>query len=116
MGLFDGILGGIVGAEMVTVVSHVIERHGGVQGLISHLQSQGLGSTVQSWVSTGPNQPISGAQVHAALGPDLMNQLAAKLGVTPQELSTKLAQVMPAAIDKLTPNGSVPTSPPSTQP
>jgi uncharacterized protein YidB (DUF937 family) len=111
MGLFDGILGGIVGAEMATVVNHVIERHGGVQGLLTHLQSQGLGSTVQSWVSNGPNQPISAAQVHTALGPDLMTQLAAKMGVTPQELSTKLAQVMPGAIDKLTPNGSVPAAP-----
>ena len=29
MGLFDGMLGGIVGAEMATVVNGLIERHGG---------------------------------------------------------------------------------------
>jgi hypothetical protein len=29
MGLFDGLLGGIVGAGMVTVVNDVIEKHGG---------------------------------------------------------------------------------------
>ena len=110
MGLFDGVLGGIVGAEMATVVNGLIEKHGGVQGIISHFQSQGLGPTVQSWVGTGPNQPISPQQVHAAVGPDLMAQLAAKMGVTPEELSTKLAQVLPGAIDTLTPGGKVPTT------
>jgi hypothetical protein len=32
MGLFDGMLGGVVGAGMVSVVSGIIEKHGGVQG------------------------------------------------------------------------------------
>ena len=29
MGMFDGILGGAVGAEMATVVNNLIEKHGG---------------------------------------------------------------------------------------
>jgi uncharacterized protein YidB (DUF937 family) len=41
----------------------------------------------------------------------MINQLAAKVGMTPQELSAKLAQVLPGAIDKLTPAGTVPTTP-----
>jgi uncharacterized protein YidB (DUF937 family) len=40
-----------------------------------------------------------------------MAQLAAKLGVTPDELSSKLAQVLPGALDTLTPGGRVPPSP-----
>ncbi|MGH7691021.1 MAG: YidB family protein [Gemmatimonadaceae bacterium] len=111
MGLFDGVLGGVVGAEMATVVTGLIQQHGGVQGIISHLESRGLGSTVKSWVGTGANQPISGDQLHAALGSDAMTQLAAKLGIPPQELAAKLAQVLPGAIDHLTPNGTVPTTP-----
>lgn len=110
MGMFDGILGGIVGAEMATVVNGLIEKHGGVQGIVSQLESQGLGNTVRSWVGTGANEPISGEQVHAALGSDTMAQLAAKLGMTPEDLSAKLAQVLPGAIDKLTPNGTVPAT------
>ena len=113
MGLFDGVLGGIVGAEMATVVNGLIERHGGLQGMISHLQSQGLGPTVQSWVGNGPNQPVSPQQVHAAVGPDLMAQLAARIGVTPEELAAKLSQVLPSAIDKLTPGGQVPAAGPT---
>ena len=111
MGLFDGVLGGVVGAEMATVVNGLIQRHGGIQGIINQLESQGLGNTVRSWVGNGPNQPITGDQLHAAIGSDAMTQLAAKFGITPQELSTKLAQVLPNAIDKLTPQGVVPPTP-----
>ncbi|MGH7624983.1 MAG: YidB family protein [Gemmatimonadaceae bacterium] len=111
MGLFDGVLGGVVGAEMATVVNGLIQQHGGIQGIISQLESQGLGNTVRSWVGNGPNQPITGDQLHAAIGSDAMTQLAAKLGITPQELSTKLAQVLPDAIDKLTPQGVVSPTP-----
>jgi len=111
MGLFDGVLGGVVGAEMATVVNGLIQQHGGIQGIISQLESQGLGNTVRSWVGNGPNQPITGDQLHAAIGSDAMTQLAAKFGITPQELSTKLAQVLPNAIDKLTPQGVVPPTP-----
>lgn len=111
MGMLDGLLGGVVGAEMATVVNRLIEQHGGVQGIVSQLESQGLGNTVKSWVGTGANQPITGDQIHAALGSDMITNLAAKIGIPPQELSSKLAQVLPGAIDKLTPNGTVPAAP-----
>lgn len=108
MGLFDGLLGGVIGAEMVTVVNGLVERHGGVQGMVSELQSKGLGGAVQSWIGTGPNQAVSPDQIHQAVGPDVMAQLAAKIGIAPEELASKLAQVLPQAVDKLTPNGVVP--------
>jgi len=52
--------------------------------------------------------PISPGEIHKVLGSDTMNQLEAKLGMTPQELATKLSTVLPQAIDKLTPAGVVP--------
>jgi uncharacterized protein YidB (DUF937 family) len=109
MGLLDGLLGGAVGAEMVTVVNSLIQQHGGVQGVLSQLESQGLGGVAKSWISNAPNQPISPAQVHQVFGSDMISQLAAKAGMNPQDLASKLSQLLPAAIDKLTPAGSVPT-------
>jgi uncharacterized protein YidB (DUF937 family) len=109
MGLFDGVLGGIVGAEMTSVVTQLIERHGGVQGIVTQLEQQGLGNTVQSWVGTGPNQPISPAQVHQAFGTGILSELAARTGLNPQDLAQKLSQVLPQVVDKLTPAGTVPT-------
>jgi len=108
MGLFDGLLGGIVGAGMVSVVNGVLEQHGGLQGVVNAFEKNGLGPTVQSWVSTGPNQTISPDDVHKVIGPDLLQQLAAKSGLSVQELSQRLAQVLPEAVDKLTPNGAIP--------
>ena len=108
MGLLDGLLGGLVGGEMATVVNGLIEKHGGVQGIVNQLQQQGLGATVKSWVGTGPNQPISVDQVHQAFGQGAIAALAAKAGMNPQDLAQKLAQILPQAIDKLTPGGVVP--------
>lgn len=107
MGLFDGILGGVVGAEMATAVSGLIERHGGVQGIVTQLEQQGLGATAKSWVGTGANLPITADQIHSVFGSNLVKELAAKVGVNPDELAAKLAQVLPQAVDKLTPNGVV---------
>ena len=107
MGLFDGILGGVVGAEMATVVSGLIEKHGGVQGIVAQMEQQGFGATVKSWVGTGANVPITADQIHTAFGSDVVKNLAAKIGVNPDELAEKLAQVLPQAVNKLTPNGVV---------
>src|SRR6266481_1951156 len=98
MGTFDGLLGGIVGAGMVSVMSDILEKHGGLQGVVSEFEKKGLGATVQSWVGTGPNQTISPDEVHKALGPDLLQQLSAKSGLSVQELAQKLAQVLPQTV------------------
>jgi uncharacterized protein YidB (DUF937 family) len=111
MGLFDGVLGGIVGAGMVTVVNDLIEKHGGLQGVVSEFERNGLGATVRSWVGTGPNQPISPADVHRALGPDLLQQLSEKSGVSVQDLTERLSHVLPQAVDRLTPDGTIPRPP-----
>jgi uncharacterized protein YidB (DUF937 family) len=111
MSLLDGLLGGAVGAEMATVVNSFIQQHGGVQGIVAQLEKQGLGATVQSWIGTGPNQPISPDQVHQVFGSGSLAQIAAKAGLNPQELAQKLSQVLPTAIDKLTPEGRVPSKP-----
>ncbi len=108
MGMLDGLLGGIVGAGMVSVVNSIIEKHGGLQGVVNEFEKNGLGATVKSWVGTEPNQPISPDEVHRALGPDLLRQLSEKSGLSVQDLAQKLSHVLPQAVDKLTPNGAIP--------
>jgi uncharacterized protein YidB (DUF937 family) len=109
MGILDGLLGGIVGAEMATAVNSFIQQHGGVAGVVAQLEQQGLGGAARSWISTGPNQPISADQINKVFGGSgLLGQLAAKAGMSPQDLTQKLSQLLPAAIDKLTPGGTIP--------
>jgi uncharacterized protein YidB (DUF937 family) len=106
MGLLDGVLGGVVGA----VVTDVIRRNGGVQGVVNQFESQGFGPTVRSWVGTGPNQPIAAEHVQQVLGMDLLQEMSAKTGMPVAELTQKLAQVLPQAIDQMTPGGVIPKS------
>ena len=108
MSLLDGMLGGAIGGEMATVVNSFIQQHGGLQGVVAQLEKQGLGPTVQSWIGNGPNQPISADQVHQVFGSGVIAQMAAKAGMNPQDLAQKISQVLPAAIDKLTPGGKIP--------
>lgn len=110
MGLLDGLLGGVIGAEMVTVVNGLIEKHGGVQGIVAQFEQQGFGATVRSWVGTDANQPISADQVRQAISVDTIKELAAKSGLSVDELTKRLASVLPQAIDHLTPGGVLPKS------
>jgi uncharacterized protein YidB (DUF937 family) len=57
---------------------------------------------------TGPNQSISPDEVHKALGPDLLRQPSEKSGLSEQDLAQKLSQILPKAVDTLTPDGAIP--------
>ncbi|HVW68104.1 MAG TPA: YidB family protein [Steroidobacteraceae bacterium] len=103
MGFLDGLLSGIAGAEAVSLVSGLIEKHGGVPGVLAQLQQQGLRETAKSWVESGANLPISPDQVHQVFGADTIKELAARAGLDPQEALQKLSQALPQAIDRLTP-------------
>ena len=107
MGLLDGILGGAIGAALATTINSLIEKHGGVKGLVDELEQKGLGPATKSWIGMGENQPVSPAQVNDALGANTLKDLAAKAGMSSEELAAKLSEYLPKAIDKLTPQGKI---------
>jgi uncharacterized protein YidB (DUF937 family) len=80
----------------------------GLGGVLSSLQSNGLGEIVSSWLSTGANKPVSAEQVHAALGPDRVQQFAKQAGMSGGEASATLASLLPSLVDKLSPDGKLP--------
>ncbi|MHB1246139.1 MAG: YidB family protein [Sulfuriferula sp.] len=84
-------------------------QSGGLAGLLSQLSQGGLGTAVSSWVGTGENQPVSGDAIQQALGSDKIQELAAQAGISTDALSAGLAQLLPGVVDKLTPNGEVPS-------
>jgi uncharacterized protein YidB (DUF937 family) len=102
MGVLDSLIGGDVSAELVSVVNSFIQKQGGVAGLVEQFEKQGLGPIIQSWVGKGANHPISAEQIHRALGYETLQQLGAKLGVSPDEMAAKLSKVLPKAIDRTT--------------
>jgi uncharacterized protein YidB (DUF937 family) len=82
----------------------------GLGGLLSKLQQSGHGEIANSWVGPGQNQPITPSQLGTALGPDIISALAQRTGLSEQELSSQLSQLLPGVVDKLTPNGRLPTA------
>ncbi|HET9170717.1 MAG TPA: YidB family protein [Actinospica sp.] len=91
-----------------TLLTQLTKNSGGINGLVSKLTSGGLGQQLQSWISQGQNQQVSGEQVRQALGEEQINRLAQQAGTTPDEAANQLAEKLPGAVDKLTPEGFVP--------
>jgi uncharacterized protein YidB (DUF937 family) len=100
--------GGVDPAKLTQGVQEVFASKGGVEGLLSTLRKGGLGGAVDSWVSTGSNEPVDPQQLGSALGPDSVNQLSSKTGLSVQALLPLLATFLPMIIDHLTPDGKEP--------
>lgn len=90
------------------VLSMLVNREGGLPGLVSAFQAKGMGNIVSSWISAGNNLPISAEQVQEVMGPEQVQQLAATTGMSPDITRTRLAEILPRVIDQLTPNGTLP--------
>lgn len=82
---------------------------GGLSGLVSKLQNAGAGAQVNSWVGAGANQPIDPTHLGTALGPDVLAQLAARTGLSQQQIMDGLSTVLPQLVNGLTPHGRLPT-------
>lgn len=94
-----GGLGGLGGlASMLT----------GLQGSSSNAASTGnadLMSILNSWISTGPNKPVSNTQLTQMLGQDQISAFAQQLGLNQDQALEGLKAAVPAMVDKATPTG-----------
>lgn len=122
MGLMDQrgqVVGGVLGQQsgqnpLLQAVTSLLGNNsslGGLAGLVQAFQKNGLGDVVNSWVSTGQNIPASPQQIEQGLGSDLLKQLAGTVGLSPQDASVQLSDLLPTLVDKLTPNGKIETGP-----
>jgi uncharacterized protein YidB (DUF937 family) len=118
MGIFDEVgkaLGGTQGGQaagggqlaLMQALAGLLAG-GGLAGLVDSFKQKGLGDIVGSWVSTGPNLPVSPAQITHALGPDQLGQIAKQAGIDPGVVSGQLAKMLPGVVDQLTPSGRLP--------
>ena len=82
---------------------------GGLGGLLHQFQQNGVGHVAQSWVGSGPNQQPSETQVSQGLGPDIVRQMAQKTGMSEQDVLAQLSRELPDMVNRLTPQGRVPT-------
>ena len=125
MGLFDSIAGqvaqqataalsgqgGAGGDKMMQMVMGLLNNPelGGISGLVSAFQKNGLGDIVASWISNNTNLPISAAQIQSVLGQGPLQDLAAKTGMSANEVASNLSEHLPGLVDQLTPEGKLPS-------
>jgi uncharacterized protein YidB (DUF937 family) len=83
---------------------------GGLSALAQSFQEKGLGDLVSSWIGTGENLPISAAQISQGFGQEQLKQFAESAGLPTESASSKLAEILPMIVDKLTPDGKIPES------
>ena len=100
LGKLGGLLGG---ASLGSVLS------GGLGQLVERFKQNGQGEAADSWVKPGPNQQLAPDQLEQAIGPDVLNTLSQQTGLSREELLSRLTRELPAAVDKFTPDGHLPT-------
>jgi uncharacterized protein YidB (DUF937 family) len=82
---------------------------GGLGELIERFKQSGQGETAESWVAMGPNRPCTAEQLESAIGPEVLETLSKRLGLSRDEVVTRLCRELPDAVDKYTPQGRLPT-------
>jgi uncharacterized protein YidB (DUF937 family) len=98
--LLKGVLGGGAAGTALS---------GGLNDLLKQLQQNGQGDVANSWVGTGQNKAIAPKDLASALGADRINALMAYSGMSREDMLNGLSQHLPNVVDKLTPDGRLPT-------
>jgi uncharacterized protein YidB (DUF937 family) len=118
MGVFDDLFRAAAGAEarepetqsrgLVEGILDLLGGSGGVDGLAKLFEQRGLGGEASSWIGTGANRSVSPAQITDALGAGQVDALSRRAGLGTAAGAAAIAAILPALIDKLTPDGRAP--------
>jgi uncharacterized protein YidB (DUF937 family) len=98
--LLKGVLGGGAAGTNLS---------GGLNDLLKQLQQSGQADAASSWVGTGQNKAIAPKDLASALGADRINALMTYSGMSREDMLNGLSQHLPNVVDKLTPDGRLPT-------
>lgn len=111
-GVFQGLTGNQGGGNaLLQLAASMLSNNGqfgGIAGLIQQFQRAGLGDQMSSWISTGPNLPISAQQLAQVFGSGQMQQMANQVGLALEAFGDQLSQLLPQIVDRLTPQGQAP--------
>jgi uncharacterized protein YidB (DUF937 family) len=103
-----GMSGGGLLAALLPVAMQMMQKSGGLNGMLQKFGQAGLQGSADSWVGTGANQSLTPDQLTKVLGQDELTQVASKLGVPQGQVAGGLAEIFPELINQMTPKGNVP--------
>jgi uncharacterized protein YidB (DUF937 family) len=106
-GGIGGLLSGLLGGGGATAAGGLLST--GLRDLVNRFQQNGQGDKAQSWVGSGANQSITPAELEQGLGSDRISWLMQETGMSRDELLKGLSRELPGTVDKLTPQGRLPT-------
>jgi uncharacterized protein YidB (DUF937 family) len=112
-GLAAGSSGGGLGGLLGSVLGAATAGSGGMGGLgslLEQFQRAGYGDQTKSWVGTGQNQPLPAGAVERTFGRDGLAEIARRAGVSEEDASRGLSQLIPEMVDRVTPDGKMPDS------
>jgi uncharacterized protein YidB (DUF937 family) len=116
-GGLEDLLGGLTGGQggggagMLAALAPMLMgllSGGGLQKLLQQFQQQGMGGKAASWVDSGENEPVSAGEVRSALGDEQVAEAARQMGVSEDEAAEALARILPAVVDRATPDAQLP--------
>ena len=93
---------------LLQIVLQMLQQNGGLSGMLGKMQQAGYGQQAQSWIGTGQNMPIDAGALSQIFGHGELGQLAQQLGISHEEASGSLAQMLPNVVDQMTPAGQIP--------
>ena len=108
-GQTGGAAGGNLATALLPLLLSMLRQPGALENITKGFQGAGLGNVLQSWVGTGQNLPISADQVKQVLGAGNVADLGARAGLNESDASNALAGLLPQVIDKITPDGKLPS-------
>ena len=82
---------------------------GALGDLIDRFKQAGQRQTADSWISAGPNRAVGVNALEEVIGHETLAHLAAKTGLSNQEILTRLSNDLPNVVNDFTPLGRIPT-------
>lgn len=103
-GLLNDLGGALGGASAGSVLS------GGLGDLVDRFRQTGHSRQADSWINAGEdNVPVEASDLEEALGEETIAELTRKTGLSRAELLERLSKTLPDAVNRMTPNGRIPT-------
>lgn len=98
---------GVGGSLLLQLALMMLQKNGGLDGVLGKFRQAGMGAQADSWVSNGQNMNVSPDDLQQIFGSGSINDVASQLGMSQNQAGSAMSQMLPELINQLTPQGQV---------
>jgi uncharacterized protein YidB (DUF937 family) len=92
---------------LLPYVMRWVQNNGGLGGLVQRARNRGYGRHADSWVSTAGNEDLAPTDVDEIVDREELGRVSQQLNLQPEEVRQGFAEILPAVVDRLTPDGQL---------